>query len=270
MFKDFLDSYSRALIMGILNVTPDSFYDGGRILNKKSLEDKFNSLNKSDIIDIGAESSRPGAFKVNESSEIERISSILSFLDQKNKYYSIDTYKPNVARFAIENGFNMVNDITGGSNPEMLEFVNQAKVPIVLMHMQGNPRNMQNNPRYNNIIDDLLSFFETRIELCLNYGINKKQIIIDPGIGFGKTVSDNDKIIRCLKQFKIFDIPILIGVSRKSFLSIHKDKPDDRLEASLTVASIAINNGADIIRVHDIEKSSLVFSIVNRLINKNK
>ena len=129
---------------------------------------------------------------------------------------------------------------------------------------------MQNNPRYNNIIDDLLSFFETRIEFCLNYGINKKQIIIDPGIGFGKTVSDNDKIIRCLKQFKVFDIPILIGVSRKSFLSINKDKPDDRLEASLAVASIAINNGADIIRVHDIEKSSLVFSIVNRLINKNK
>ena len=153
MFKDFLDSYSRTLIMGILNVTPDSFYDGGKILNKKSLKDKFNSLNKSDIIDIGAESSRPGASKVNESSEIERISSILSFLDQKNKYYSIDTYKPNVARFAIENGFNMVNDITGGSNPEMLEFVNQAKVPIILMHMQGNPRNMQNNPRYNNIID---------------------------------------------------------------------------------------------------------------------
>ena len=113
MFKDFLDSYSRTLIMGILNVTPDSFYDGGKILNKKSLKDKFNSLNKSDIIDIGAESSRPGASKVNESSEIERIASILSFLNQKNKYYSIDTYKPNVARFAIKNGFNIVHCSSG-------------------------------------------------------------------------------------------------------------------------------------------------------------
>jgi len=270
MFKDFLDSYSRTLIMGILNVTPDSFYDGGKFLNQKNLKDKFDILNKSDIIDIGAESSRPGASKIKESTEIDRISSILSFLGKKNKYYSIDTYKPNVAAFAIKNGFNMINDITGGSNPEILKIVSEANIPIILMHMKGNPRNMQNNPRYNDIIDDLLSFFENRIEFCLKRGINKKQIIIDPGIGFGKTISDNDKIIRYLNKFKVFDIPILIGLSRKSFLSVRNDKPIDRLESSLAVASIAINNGADIIRVHDIEKSISVFSIIDRLINKNK
>ena len=236
MFKDFLDSCSRTLIMGILNVTPDSFYDGGKFLNQKNLKNKFDILNKSDIIDIGAESSRPGSFKINEFTEIERISTVLSFLDKKNKYYSIDTYKPNVAKFAIENGFNMVNDITGGCNFEMLELVSQAKIPIVLMHMQGNPQNMQKNPKYNDIIDDLLSFFESRIEICLKYGINRKQIIIDPGIGFGKTISDNDTIIRRLNNFKVFDIPILIGLSRKSFLSIKNDRPYYRLERSLAVA----------------------------------
>ena len=269
MFKDFLDSYSRTLIMGILNITPDSFYDGGKYLDQKSLKNKFDFLNKSDIIDIGAESSRPGASKVDEITEINRISSILSFLDKKNMYYSIDTYKPNVADFAIKNGFNMINDITGGSNPKMLKIVSEANIPIILMHMKGKPANMQNNPRYNNIVDDLLSFFENRIEFCLRHGINKKQIIIDPGIGFGKTISDNDKIIKCLNKFKIFDVPILIGLSRKSFLSIKNDKPIDRLEASLAVSSIAINNGADIIRVHDVEKSKLVFSIIDRLINKD-
>ena len=270
MFKDFLNSHSRTLIMGILNITPDSFYDGGRFLDQQSLKNKFDILNKSDIIDIGAESSRPGALSINESLEIERISNIFSFLNKKNKYYSIDTYKPNVAKFAIKNGFNMINDITGGSNPEMLEIVSEEKVPIVLMHMQGNPQNMQNNPKYDNIIDDLLFFFESRISSCLKYGIDKKQIIIDPGIGFGKTISDNDRIIRNLYKFKIFDNPILIGLSRKSFLSIKDDRPDDRLESSIAVASIAINNGADIIRVHDIKESILAFSIVDRLINKNK
>ena len=270
MFKDFLDSYSRTLIMGILNVTPDSFYDGDKFLNAESLKDKFNILNKSDIIDIGAESSRPGASKIDESVEIDRISSILSFLNKKNKYYSIDTYKPNVASYAIKNGFNMINDITGGSDSKMLDIVSKANVPIVLMHMRGNPKNMQNNPKYNDVIDDLLSFFENRIEFCLKHGISRKQIIIDPGIGFGKTVVDNDKIIRCLSRFKMFDIPILIGLSRKSFLSIDNDKPISRLESSLSVASIAINNGADIIRVHDIEKSISVFSIIDRLINKSK
>ena len=268
MFKDFLDSYSRTLIMGILNVTPDSFYDGGNFLNKQNLKNKFDILNKSDIIDIGAESSRPGALAIDETIEIERISSTISFLDKKNKYYSIDTYKPNVAKFAIKNGFNMVNDITGGANPEMLEIVSEAKIPIVLMHMKGSPQNMQNNPKYNNIINDLLSFFESRIDSCLKYGIDKKQIIIDPGIGFGKTVNDNDTIVRCLDKFKIFNNPILVGLSRKSFLSIDNDKPIDRLESSLAVASIAINNGADIIRVHDIEKSISVFNIIDRLINR--
>ncbi len=268
MFKDFLNSHSRTLIMGILNVTPDSFYDGGNFLNKENLKNKFDILNKSDIIDIGAESSRPGALSVDEYTEIDRISSTFSFLGKKGKYYSIDTYKPNVAKFAIKNGFNMVNDITGGANPKMLEIVSKAKVPIILMHMQGNPQNMQNNPKYNNIIDDLLSFFESRIDSCLKYGIDKKQIIIDPGIGFGKTTSDNDAIIRCLDKFKIFDNPILVGLSRKSFLSVKNDNPSDRLETSLAIASIAINNGADIIRVHDINQSISTFSIVDRLINK--
>ena len=162
----------------------------------------------------------------------------------------------------------MINDIKGGQNLEMLQLASEFSVPIVLMHMQGNPTNMQNSPKYDNIIDELVYFFEKRINMAVKEGINKKQIIIDPGIGFGKTIDQNDKINRNLSRFKTFNIPILIGASRKSFLTYNSNKPKDRLEASLAVSSIAINNGANIIRIHDIDKSMEVFSIIDRLLKK--
>ena len=266
-FQKFLNQYSRTLIMGILNITPDSFYDGNKYLNSESLKKRFQKLNKSNIIDIGAESSRPGAIPISEADELNRLSKIFPFLND-DKYYSVDTYKPSVARECLKNGFNMLNDITGGKNLEMLQIASEFKVPIILMHMQGNPSNMQNNPKYDNIIDELMLYFEKRIDRAIKEGIKEKQIIIDPGVGFGKTVSQNDTIIRNLSKFKRFDIPLLVGLSRKSFLTYDSNKPKDRLEASLAVSALAINNGADIIRVHDIDKSIEVFSIVDRLLKR--
>ncbi len=266
-FKDFLDKNSKTLIMGILNITPDSFYDGNKYFDS-DLNKKINQLNRCDIIDVGAESSRPGAKPVDEQEEKKRLSKSFPFLINNSKYYSVDTYKPNVASFCVQNGFNMINDITGGKNKEMLKVASNYQVPIILMHMQGNPINMQEKPIYNSIIDDLKLFFEKRINLAIKYGVNLKNIILDPGIGFGKTVVQNDEIINNISKFKDFGLPILIGLSRKSFLTYDSNKPNDRLETSLAVSALAINNGADIIRVHDIKKSIEVFSIIDRVLNK--
>ena len=266
-FQDFLNQYSRTLIMGILNITPDSFYDGNKYLDSHSLKERFQKLDKLNIIDIGAESSRPGSKPINEIDELNRLSKVFDFLND-DKYYSIDTYKPSVARECLKNGFNMLNDIRGGEDLEMLQIASEFEAPIILMHMQGNPTNMQDNPKYDNIIDELMLYFEKRIDKAIKEGVTKKQIIIDPGIGFGKTVTQNDTIIRNLSKLKRFDVPLLVGLSRKSFLTYDFNEPKDRLESSLALSALAINNGADIIRVHDIDKSIEVFSIVDRLLKK--
>jgi len=267
-FQDFLNKNSKTLIMGILNITPDSFYDGDKYLTDEKISSRIRDLKKSDIIDVGAESSRPGAPSISELDELKRISKIFPFLSDKKQYYSIDTYKPNIARECIKNGFNMINDITGGRKIEMLQLALEFKIPIILMHMKGNPSDMQNNPKYDNVVDELMDFFDQRINFAIKEGINKKQIIIDPGIGFGKTISQNDSIIRNLAKFRNFDVPILVGVSRKSFLKYNFNEPKDRLESSLAVSGIAIRNGANIIRVHDINKSIEICSILDRILKK--
>jgi dihydropteroate synthase len=264
-FKDFFDKNSKTLIMGILNITPDSFYDGDKYINT-DLTEKFKQLNMCDIIDIGAESSKPRSLPINEIDERRRINQVFKYINNSNQYYSIDTYKPKIAEYCLKNGFNMINDIKGGDNEDMLKLSSSYNVPIILMHMQGNPTTMQDNPKYIDIIDNLKYFFEKRVSLALKNGVNLKNIIIDPGIGFGKTVAQNDKIIKNISKFKNIGVPILIGLSRKSFLTYNSNMPIDRLESSIAVAAIAINNGADIIRVHDIEKSIEVFSIIDRMI----
>ena len=268
MFSDFLNSSSKTLIMGILNVTPDSFFDGHNNINSDYLTNKFKELILSDIIDIGAESSRPGSNQIDFNNEINRLKKVLPFIKENKHFYSIDTYKVEVAEFALNNGFNIVNDISGGNSANLLDLVAEKNAPIILMHMQGNPKTMQENPKYNNIIEDLLKFFDDRINNCIKRGIKLDNIILDPGIGFGKTVSDNDLIIRKLNIFKKFNLPLLVGISRKSFLSINNDKPKHRLNSSLSIGSIAINNGADILRVHDVKKSIHAFSLVDRVLNK--
>ena len=253
--------------MGVLNITPDSFYKDNQFLNNVDKISK-KDLSFSDIIDIGAESSKPFSKPISVADEIKRLSKIKidSF---KNKLLSIDSYKYDVIKYALDNGFNMINDITaGGKNNKNLDLAIEYKVPIVLMHMQGNPQTMQKNPKYNNIIDNLLNFFDKKINLAINKGIQLNNIIIDPGIGFGKNKVDNFKIINNLQQFKSFNVKLLIGISRKSFLQIDDNEPEDRLKASLAVLSLAVYNGVDIVRVHDVYETFKVLNIIDRIKNQ--
>ena len=251
-------------IMGILNITPDSFYDGTLNISQKKIKNRFKEIIEADIIDIGCESSRPGSSQILPEEEIRRFKMVLPFLkDNKDKIFSIDTSKYDVAKFAIESGTKIVNDITaGGNDSRILSLVAEYDTKIILMHMQGTPDVMQKNPKYNSLMDVLESYFEERINSALKYNIKLENIIIDPGIGFGKRVSHNDEIIQNISKLKIFSCPILIGISRKSFLQYENDNPKDRLPATLGATAIAVKNGVDIIRVHDVlETKSMLYSL---------
>ena len=254
-------------IMGILNVTPDSFFPDSRIENISTNNHKYKYA---DIVDIGFESSHPGAVPLSEKDEYSRLNHFLvKYLDFHHTL-SIDTYKPLVAKLALENGFNMINDIMGGGkNGEMLEIASLFNCPIVIMHMKGNPSTMQNRPYYDNIIDELLNYFENKVKLARDIGLSDQQIILDPGIGFGKRMIDNDIIINNIDKFKRFGFPVLIGVSRKSFLCVDDDRAEDRLSASLGVTALAVQNGVDIIRTHDTEETYRMLTITNRIQKAN-
>ncbi|MBT5955818.1 MAG: dihydropteroate synthase [Candidatus Marinimicrobia bacterium] len=252
---------SNIKIMGVLNLTPDSFYSE----NNLSVEERLSNLSNADIIDVGAESSRPGAVPITSENEIKRIEELLPFLSQNLIELSIDTYKPATASFALKNGFTYVNDITGGQSTEMLEIVANHNANIILMHMQGTPTTMQNNPIYSNVLDDISAFFENSCECAIKAGISSKNIIIDPGIGFGKTISDNDEIINNISKLKSLGFPVLIGVSRKSFLQHNGDSPSERLPTTISANTISMLNGADIIRVHDVDEHVKTRAILSRM-----
>ena len=254
------------LIMGILNLTPDSFYSQSRKEGSNILDDF--EYKYADFIDVGCESSRPGAEPVSEYIELSRLT---QFLDKEHYLpglLSIDTYKPAVARFALENGFNMINDIkSGGDNDLMLNLAAEYDCPIVLMHMNGVPATMQNHPFYDDIMGDIQSFFEKKLKTAQFLGIKKQNIILDPGIGFGKRVEDNDIILNNLDILKQFNHPILIGLSRKSFLSVNRDDPESRLPATIGATVLAIQKGVNILRVHDILATHKLKSILHRINN---
>lgn len=257
--------FSIPKIMGIMNFTPDSFYAGSRIDHNQSIN--YAQYQYADIVDIGFESTRPGANPLSEKDELNRLFDFLGNVTKFNQILSIDTYKPHVARIALENGFNMINDIMGGGkNGEMLEIASFFKCPIVLMHMKGNPATMQNRPFYDDVMDELFHFFENKLELANEIGVNDNQIILDPGIGFGKNIIDNDTIINRISQLKKLGFPILIGLSRKSFLSIDEDGAEDRLSATLGATALAVQNGANIIRTHDVEDTYSMLSIISRIL----
>ena len=243
--------------MGILNLTPDSFYDGNPTINTTFLKEKLQTFKYADIIDVGAESTRPFSDVISVEEEIDRLSVFMDIKDGINKTLSIDSYKPEVIKYALNNGFDIINDISGGGEDNSnIQLASEYNVPIIIMHMQGKPKTMQLEPKYNNVIDDIMSFFENKIELMKNeFQLKDEQIIIDPGIGFGKTKKDNYLILDNVARFKSLGFPVLIGLSRKSFLAIGDDKPEDRKSASLAAQSIAISNGADCIRTHDIEET---------------
>ncbi len=258
-------------IMGILNATPDSFSDGGKFLAFESAIKHAEEMitEGADIIDIGGESTRPGADDVSEENELSRVIPIIKELRSNfsDIVISIDTYKSKVAKKALENGADIINDISGlRFDSEMVNVVADFDVPVVIMHIKGTPKDMQRNPVYEDLIKELLEYFNERIDALNKQGI--EQIIIDPGIGFGKELDDNLQIIKYLKAFTIFGLPILIGTSRKSFIGHITGEPiEERLTGTLAANSIALVNGANILRVHDVKPHKeliKIFEAINK------
>lgn len=251
----------RALVMGIVNVTPDSFSDGGdhfgATADHASAIDHGRALVAAgaDIVDVGGESTRPGADAVDEQEELRRVLPVVESLAADGTVVSIDTSKARVALQAVAVGAAFVNDVTAGSlDPDLLPAVAELGVPYVLMHMLGTPRTMQNDPRYGDVVADVFDFLADRIDTLDRVGVPPDRVVVDPGIGFGKTIDHNLALLRRVREFTSLGRPVLVGTSRKSFLGrlSGADQPADRLEGSLVTAAHAVAEGAAIVRVHDV------------------
>ncbi|MGR4997988.1 dihydropteroate synthase [Vibrio celticus] len=263
----------RPHVMGILNVTPDSFSDGG----------KFNSLDNAllqaermiqagvSIIDIGGESTRPGAPDVPLEEELARVIPAIKAIRAKfDVWISIDTSKAEVMRQAVEAGADLINDVRALQEPGALEAAADANVPVCLMHMKGQPRTMQANPNYDDVLTDVEAFLKERVEACEAVGISKDQLILDPGFGFGKTIEHNYHLLAHLEKFHTLGLPVLAGMSRKSMIFKLLDKaPADCMVASVTCATIAAIKGAQIIRVHDVEDTLEAMKIIEVMNNNH-
>jgi dihydropteroate synthase len=258
----------KTIVMGVLNVTPDSFSDGGKHFSlEEAIEHAFLMEKQgADIIDVGGESTRPSAKRVSKNEEMKRVIPVIEELvDKCNIPISVDTYKSDVAMKALDLGASMVNDITAlQGDKKLVNIVAKYDVPICLMHMKGNPSSMQSNPVYDDIIREIHGFLKERSEYALFHDIKKENIIVDPGLGFGKRtgrgVEDNCEILRRLGELKTLEFPIMIGASRKTFIgsvfSGEKMLPvSERLEGSLAAACLAVANGADIVRAHDVKET---------------
>ncbi len=263
----------RTLIMGILNVTPDSFSDGGQFFSLEGAVERARQLIRegADIIDIGGESSRPGAQPVPTEEELRRVIPVIRAIRRESSVpISIDTYKAAVAEAALDAGANMVNDISAlRFDPQMVTIVARAQVPVVLMHMQGEPRTMQQNPVYTDVVREIKEFLAGRIAFARAHGIER--ILIDPGIGFGKTVAHNLEILKRLGELTELHCPILIGTSRKSFigrLGSTGSEPlpiEQRLEGTIASNVIAVLNGAQVVRVHDVAPMKRALAIIDAM-----
>ncbi|MBA3815360.1 MAG: dihydropteroate synthase [Parachlamydiaceae bacterium] len=266
---------SKTKIMGIINVTPDSFYNKSRYITLNEAVDIALKMKEdgADILDIGGESSRPGAAIVSEDEELKRVIPVIEAISQVvDLPISIDTTKPNVARAAIKAGATLLNDITGFDNQEMIDLAREFNLDICVMHMQGKPQTMQKNPLYaEGITAHLLHWFKIKSDYLIGCGINPKKIILDPGIGFGKTVADNLEIVHNLRQLKQLGFAVLLGVSRKSFLSTILNKPTtELLPATLAINTIAIASQVDIIRVHDVKEHRDIVNVLSKLIEDRR
>ncbi|TKJ40589.1 dihydropteroate synthase [candidate division TA06 bacterium B3_TA06] len=251
-------TFDRPLIMGVLNVTPDSFSDGGLFLEPDAARRRIDEMIEqgADIVDVGAESTRPGSDPVPVSEQLRRLSSIFDHLQTRHVLWSIDTTNPDVARAALDKGASIVNNVSGGTNPALWQLAGEYCAAFVLMHIQGTPKIMQQDPHYDDFNAELFRFFSTKLEEIQASDFPRDRVIIDPGIGFGKRVHDNTAAIRRLGELRAFGLPILLGASRKSFLGkLLGLEVNDRLEASLASAVLAFAGGANILRVHDVSQT---------------
>ncbi|MDH5182348.1 MAG: dihydropteroate synthase [Gammaproteobacteria bacterium] len=256
---------SQPRIMGVLNITPDSFSDGGNFLSAQSAYDHAMAMVEAgaSIIDIGGESTRPGAAEVSVDEELDRVIPVIEALRSVPAVISIDTSKPAVMSAAVSAGAGLLNDVRALQEPGALEAVAGLRVPVCLMHMQGLPRTMQQAPHYDDVVEEVHDFLLQRVESCVAAGIDRRRILVDPGFGFGKSLQHNLTLLAQLNRFTEMGLPLLVGMSRKSMLGTIVDKPvDERLYASLAVASLAAWQGADIIRVHEVAESVDVIKVV--------
>ncbi|HHF3122787.1 MULTISPECIES: dihydropteroate synthase [Vibrio] len=257
---------SRPHVMAILNVTPDSFSDGGKYNSIELALAQVDKMIKAgvSIVDVGGESTRPGAPDVSLEEELRRVVPVIKAIREKyDVWISVDTSKAEVMRQAIDAGADLINDIRSLQEPGALEVAAEAKLPICLMHMKGQPRTMQVAPHYDDVMSDVSAFLEERIAACEAAGIDKSQLILDPGFGFGKTIEHNYHMLAHLEKFHEFGLPILAGMSRKSMIFKLLDKPAaECTNASVVCATIAAMKGAQIIRVHDFEETIEAMKVV--------
>lgn len=260
-------------VMGILNVTPDSFSDGGEYLSQQSAINRGLQIEQEGaaILDIGGESSRPFAEAVTTEEEIRRVVPVIQSLTKRLTIpISIDTCKYDVARAALDAGATIINDISALTMSEnMLSLTIAYKAQVVLMHMKGTPRTMQQSPKYDDVVGEVLGYLKSRRDYCIAAGLPKESIIVDPGIGFGKTVEHNLLLLKDLHRLEELDCPVLVGASRKSFIGIITNTPvENRLSGSLAAAVIAVSGGAEIIRAHDVSETVQAVQIADALFNE--
>lgn len=269
-----LDFSEKTCIMGILNITPDSFSDGGRYLDETSAINKALQMveDGADIIDIGGESTRPGSEPVTVEEELRRVLPVIKSIAGGIKIpVSIDTYKSEIAKRALDAGASMVNDISGlRFDPEMAKAVSDYKVPVVIMHIKGTPKIMQHKPVYDLLIPEILEYLSQSITIAGEAGISDDVIMIDPGLGFGKTFEHNLEIIHNLHKFTLLGKPVLIGPSRKAFIGkiLGDVPPNERLEGTAAAVAISIMNGANIVRVHDVKEMAKVAKVADAIKRK--
>ena len=261
--------FSTPVVMGILNITTDSFFDGGKFLTKENIIKQAQKIEEegAKIIDIGASSSRPGSTPVSEKIELERLLPAIKLVQKntKNLKISIDTFRAKVAEECIKNGAHIINDISAGEKDlKMFETIINLNVPYIMMHMQGDSKNMQVNPKYEDVNSDIISFFEQKVKYLNTKGF--KKIIIDPGFGFGKTIEHNYEILKNLKRFKELNLPILAGLSRKSMIyNLLETSAEKALNGTSIANTICLFNGAKILRVHDVKQAVECIRIYNMI-----
>lgn len=259
---------SSPIVMGILNVTPDSFYDGGKFVDEKLWIEQVHkmTIDGAGMVDIGAISTRPGATTISQEEELLRLIPAITSIRREfpNIPISIDTWRSEVAVQAVNSGANIINDISGGLfDQEMFSTIAKLNVPYIMMHTGGKPEVMQINPTYNHIVHDIIQFFATQLEKLRDLGVH--DIILDPGFGFGKTLEHNYQLLAKLDSFQLFDLPILVGVSRKSMIQkLLEIQPEEALNGTSIVHTLALMKGASILRVHDVKEAVEAVKIVKK------